>query len=270
MNNKYEEAEKKYERSGRFNEDLRPYRTDNARSINESYKYSFNVFEHILRAIIMAVLRVVLPVLLFFGVGFRLRGRKNIKGIKGGIIVTNHVHYLDSLMVESLAPYHKVFHTGAGFNSKKGIRGELLKLLGYMPLNGTFSAQKHFNKRLEKILSSGGYVQFYPEHAFWHRYKKPRPYMDGAFKYAAKFSVPVIPTFITFESTPLRKFFGLKERAVLNVLQPIYPDKNLTLRENAERLSSRAFSAAAECYARVYGQKPVYETDGADEELCVS
>lgn len=268
--NKYEIAELQFERLGKFNDDLRPYRTDNARTIDKTYRYTFNIAEHILRFFLMGALYLFVPLILFFGVGCRVRGKKNLKGVKGGIIVTNHVHYLDSLMVESFAPYHKVFHTGAGFNSKKGIRGELLKLLGYLPLNGTFSAQKHFNNRLEQILKRGGYVQFYPEHAFWHRYKKPRPYIGGAFKYAAKFSVPVIPTFITFESTPLRRLLGLKERAVLNVLKPIYPDKNLTLRENADMLSSRAFLAATDCYTRVYGQKPVYETDGAEEELCVS
>jgi len=268
--NKYEEREKNFERLGKFNEDLRPYRIDNARPIDETYSYNFNVAEHILRFIIIGVLYLVVPILLFFSVGFRVRGKKNLKGLKGGIIVTNHVHYFDSLMVEGLAPYRKIFHTGAGFNSKRGIRGELLKLLGYMPLNGTFSAQKNFNKRLENILKKGGYVQFYPEHAFWLRYKKPRPYMDGAFKYAAKFSVPVIPTFITFESTPLRRFFHMKERAVLNVLPPIYPDENLTLRDNASRLSSRAHEAAIECYRRVYGEYLEYETDAAYEELCVS
>lgn len=268
--NKFEEAEQKFERLGKFNEDLRPYRMDDARAIDETYRYGFNFAERILRFFVIPVLYLVVRPLLFFGVGYRLRGRKNLNGVKGGIIITNHVHYFDSLMVEPLAPYHKVFHTGAGFNSKRGIRGELLKLLGYMPLNGTFTAQKNFNKKLEKIFEKGGYVQFYPEHAFWLRYKKPRPYKDGAFKYAAKFSVPVIPTFITFENTPLRKFFGLKERAVLNVLKPIYPDENLTLRENAERLSSRAYDAAVERYTLVYGQRPVYETEEAAEELSVS
>lgn len=272
MKNKYEEREKQYERLGEFDRDLRPYRTDNARAIDETYKYSYNFLEHVLRFFIIAIVHIVLPPILFFSVGYRVRGRKNLKGVKSGIIVTNHVHYFDCLMVEGFAPYRKVFHTGAGFNAKRGIRGELLKLLGYMPLNGTFTAQKNFNKRLGEIFKKGGYVQFYPEHALWLRYKKPRPYMDGAFKYAAKFSVPVIPTFITFENSPLREFFGLKERAVINVMEPIYPDENLTLRENAENLSFRAQLAATQCYTRVYGKKPSYETEEAaeDEELCLS
>jgi len=268
--NKFEEAEKNFERLGRFNEDLRPYRTDNLRPIDETYRYGFNFFEHIARCIIVGVLYFVVRPLMFFSVGYRLRGKKNIKGLKGGIIVTNHVHYFDSLMAEPLAPYYKIFHTGAGFNTKKGIRGWLLKLLGYLPLNGTFTAQKNFSKRMEEILKRGGYVQFYPEHAFWLRYKKPRPYMDGAFKYAAKFSVPIIPTFITFESTPFRKFFGLKDRAVLNVLKPIYPDENLTLRENAAMLSARAHAAAEKCYFIAYGEYPSYETAEPEDELCVS
>lgn len=266
--NKYEIAETQFERLGKFNDDLRPYRTDNARVIDKTYRYPFNIAEHILRFFLMGVLYIFVPLLLFFGVGGRVRGKKNLKGVKGGIIVTNHVHYFDSLLVETLAPYHKIFHTGAGFNSKRGIKGEFLKLLGFLPLNGTFSAQKNFNKRIEQILKSGGYVQFYPEHAFWFRYKKPRPYLDGAFKYAAKFSVPVIPTFVTFESTPLRRFFHMKERLVLNVLKPIYPDENLTLRNSAARLSSAAYAAAKECYTRVYGQELVYETEEGAVGLC--
>lgn len=257
--NYYQERERKLEREGVFDADIRPYTYDDAVAIDENYRYFFNGAEKFFHAVICALVYLILRPVLFFGCGYRIRGKKKIKGIKSAIVVSNHVHYLDAPMVEPLHSYFRYYHTGAAFNAKRGIRGEFLKLIGFLPLNGSFGAQKNLMKRIEDILSRGGYVHFYPEHALWHRYEKPRPFKSGAFKYAAKFSVPVVPAFITFEETKFRKLFRMKKRCVLHVLDPVYPREELSQRENAEFMKRKCFSETAACYERVYGVPLTYE-----------
>lgn len=252
--NKYTEKQKRLEREGKFDTDLLPYRTDNMRLIDEHYPFGFTFAEKLCRGIVLSLLYLVVRPLLFFACGFRIRGKENMKGVKGAIVITNHVHYFDCLMAEPLHSYFKVFHTGAGFNAKRDIRGWFLHILGFLPLNGSFGAQKNLKKRIGEILQKGGLVQFYPEHALWQGYQKPRPFKNGAFRYACDFSVPVIPTFITFEKGFLRR-----ERAVLNVLPPVYPDKALSGKVQVERLRDESFAAFRACYEKAYGIPLVYE-----------
>lgn len=58
----------------------------------------------------------------------------------------------------------------------------------------------------------------------WFRYRKPRPAQRGAYYYAAKFNVPIVPCFVEIRDrrkleTP--EFHRLNY--VLHVLDPIYP-----------------------------------------------
>ncbi len=250
---KYSKKIEFLEREGLFHEDLLPYRTDNMVILNGDYDYRFSMFhEKVFRAVLTALLYAVVPPVLFFGCGLKVKGKEKLKGVKGGIIITNHAHYLDCVMVNTLAPHSKLFHTGAAFNNKKGIRGAFLKLIGFLPLNGSYGAQKNLMKRMEELLNAGCFIQFYPEQAMWPYYKKARPFKEGAFKYAVRFDKPIIPTFITFESTPFRRFFKMKERCVLNVLDPIYPNKEKEYREGIEELKNRSFSSFVNCYEETY------------------
>lgn len=259
---KYDKTIERLEREGRFDVDVIPYRTDDALPIDENYDYFLSRwYEKFFHRLIIGFLYLLVRPILFFGCGFRIRGKEKIKGIKSAIVISNHVHYLDCLMVETLHNYFKVFHTGAGFNTKKDIRGKLMKYIGYLPLNGSYGAQKNLMLRIKDILSHGGYVHFYPEHALWQRYKKPRPFKSGAFKYAVKYNVPVIPTFITFESTPVRRFFKMKDRCVLNVLEPVYPKEGFDYRENAEYVRNKCFEETVDCYERVYRTPLIYEEE---------
>ncbi len=256
----YSEREQQLEREGRFDVDLMPHRTDNALAIDEDYDYFLRKkSERFFHAAILGVVHIIVRPLLFFACGFRLRGKEKLKGVKSAIVISNQAQHLDCLMVQPRHSYFRLYHTGAGFNAKKDIRGAFLKWLGYLPLNGSFGAQKNLMRRIEDILEKGGYVHFYPEHALWPRYKKPRPFKSGAFRYAAKFSVPVVPAFLTFESTKMRTLLGMKERCVLNVLDPVYPKEGLTDKGNADYLMRACFAACVDCYQKVYGVPLSYE-----------
>lgn len=256
------------ERERIFDKHLMPYSEKDMRRIDGEYRYLCTRFyERVYKFFLFIIASIFWRPVLFFAVGFRVRGKENRRGLKGAIAVSNHVHVLDSVMMLALSPHPwKVYHTGAPFNMKKGLRGSLVKWMGYLPLSDSFGAQKNFHHTVRDRLEQGCIVHFYPEHALWRRYEKVRPFKAGAFKYAAKFSVPVLPAFISFERTAFRKFFRMKKRAVLNILPPVYPDHALTERENAAMLQEKSEKAMKECYERIYGKKMTYASDRSEEK----
>jgi 1-acyl-sn-glycerol-3-phosphate acyltransferase len=233
--------------------------------IDGDYRYlCTRPYERVLRGGLLCLLGIVYRPVLFLLTGFRVRGRKNAKGVKGAISVSNHVHVLDGVMMHAVrALPWKMYHTGASFNMKKGWRGEAMKLMGYLPFSSSFGAQKNFHRTIGELLGHGCLVHFYPEQALWARYEKIRPFKAGAFKYAARFSVPVLPAFIAFEETPLRRRLGFKKRAVLYILPPVYPLRGAGERENAVYLQAETERAMREAYKRVYGKEMVFTTKNA-------
>lgn len=209
---KYDKKIRQLERERRFDVDVIPYRTDDALPIDENYDYFLSRwYDKFFHYLIIGFLFLLVRPVLFFGCGFRLRGKEKIKDIKSAIVVSNHAHYLDCLMVETLYNYFKIFHTGAGFNTKKDIRGKLMKYVGYLPLNGSYGAQKNLMFRIRRHSVPRRVCAFFiPNMRSGRGIKKPRPFKNGAFRYAVKYNVPVIPSFITFESTRMRKFFRMK------------------------------------------------------------
>lgn len=249
----YEECE----REGVFDRDVMPYSVDDMLRIDGEYEYLCTRFyERVGHFFLFLLATVFWRPALYFSLGFRIRGKKNRRGVKGAISVSNHVHPLDCVMMHGLSPFTwKVYHTGAPFNMKKGIRGALIKGLNYLPLSTSFHAQKNFRNTIEDRVKKGNIVHFYPEQALWIRYEKVRPFKPGAFKYAAKFSVPILPAFISFEETPLRRLLHMKKRAILNILPPIYPDSDKSERENAAAMQAACEKSMKDAYQRIYGKK---------------
>jgi 1-acyl-sn-glycerol-3-phosphate acyltransferase len=250
------------EREGRFDLDLRKYSTKNLLKIDGDYRYlCTRPYERAMRAGVMTLLGVLYRPVLFFLTGFCVRGRGNLKGVKGAISVSNHVHVLDGVMVHAMrALPWKVYHTGAAFNMKRGLRGEAMRWMGYLPISSSFGAQKNFHRVIGELLGHGCLVHFYPERALWTRYEKIRPFKSGAFKYAARFSVPVLPAFIAFEETFLRRKLGLKKRATMYILPPVYPLQGAGERDSAAYLQAEVEREMREAYERIYKKKMVFTT----------
>lgn len=193
------------------------------------------------------------PLLCFFRFGLRVRGRKNLKGVKSAISVCNHVSIVDTLFVKQAIGHYRSYHTGAPHNNKKGFGGYILRRAGFLSLGGGFSAQKKLIAVFKTLLNKGAIINFYPEEALWQRYEKPRPLKNGAFNYATKFNVPIVPLFITFE--------GKHKHAVINVLSPIYPVQGLSDKQNTEQMRNACFEQWKELYEKVYGKSLVYDID---------
>lgn len=181
-------------------------------------------------------------------------GKENIKGIDNAVVCCNHVNKLDSMAIcHALSP-HKIYFTTAEFNNMKGFLGEMMRAGRILPMSQNIDAQKNFLKSVEELLATKNYVTFFPERAEWWCYKKPRPHEIGAYHIAKKYNVPIVPIFITFAETEASKASktGLPQ-FVVNVLKPIYPNKNVG-REDANIMRGKCFDEFKKCYEKFYDE----------------
>ena len=186
-----------------------------------------------------------------------VNGRENLKGLRGAVICSNHVNKLDCMAIEH-ALKRKIYFTAAEFNNMEGFVGDMMRAGRMLPMSSTFSGQKNFLNTLSKLLKKGCLVNFFPERAEWWCYKKPRPQHNGAYNVAVKNNVPVVPVFITFNETEDSKKspLGFKQ-FVVNILKPIYPDENLSLKENVEKMMQNCETQWKETYKSFYKKKEV-------------
>ena len=83
----------------------------------------------------------------------------------------------------------------------------------------------------------------------------------GAFRFAARANVPVIPTFITMKDTDKYDADGLPVQSYfLHILPAIYPDPDLSLVENAKNMMEANYQAWKEVYEKEYGIPLEYTT----------
>ena len=192
-------------------------------------------------------------------------GIENLKSVKSGAIITaNHFSPFDSipihLAVKKYARGKKLFKIiREGNYTMPGLFGFFLRNCNTMPLATNPIVMKDFNKSLEVVLAKRNFVLIYPEQSMWWNYRKPKPLKKGAFIFAAKNNVPVIPTFITMRDTDKIDENGSYIQAyTLHILQPIYPDKTLTLQENIDNMLKLNEVLVKDLYEKVYKEKLTY------------
>ena len=249
--------QRELEARGAYDVDMNEqHRTFDAQAIDGGYEYlSRTPIERVRRAVVLSVVRVVGPLLTWFGQGAYTVGRKNLRALRGqgAISVCNHAHTLDTLLVKNALGPFRVYHTGSYYLLKRGELGRIFKSGGFLPVGTTVSDIKNLQLAVGVLMEKHKIVNFYPEHALWPRYEKLRPFKPGAFRYAVKFGVPVLPLFIEFRQTRLRKFLHLKKKVVLHILPAVYPPQAGSERARTQALSDEVFRCMKEYGAALYG-----------------
>lgn len=250
------------EREGKFNDPVQPIDFNAMVHVDENYKYlSRNFFFLIWVAIITFVGRFICPLVTRIVIGISFKGKENIQSLKrkSAVVICNHVHTIDNIVVREACFGHKLYTTVAEFNNRNDFLGWVLRASGTLPFSSSIKAMANFNKAVTKILGNGAFLLGYPEQALWMRYEKPRTYSAGMFHIAAANNVPVVPMFITWnEPCAFRKIFSKKKVATINILPPVFPDENKNRKENTKYLQKAAFAEVVECYTKVYGHAPEY------------
>lgn len=194
-------------------------------------------------------------------------GIENLKNISSGAIITcNHFNPFDCFAMQYVferAGYkkkklYKVIREG-NYTSFRGLYGMLFKNCDTLPLSSNSRTMVNMINATNKLLQEGNFVLIYPEQSMWWNYRKPKPLKNGAFKFAVNNSVPIIPCFITMQDTHNVGEDGFPIQAyTINILKPIYPNKNVVDKEAVEKMKNENYQAWKECYQSFYKKELIY------------
>lgn len=186
----------------------------------------------------------ILAVINFLFFGLRVEGAENLKGLKGAVVLCNHVHYLDSAMVACSVFPRRVYFTSLKDNFDIPVIGWLLRQFRCISVGQTLEERKLFLREAARILRAGNLMAVYPEGELQLYSKTIRPFKRGAFWLAAETQTPVVPIVIRQRpATGLWKLFRKKSLLTLKIGTPISSLTDLSVNENSRRLQENAHQA---------------------------
>lgn len=199
-----------------------------------------------------------------------IKGIENMKNLNSGAIITcNHFNAFDSfamqLAYEKARPRKRNLYriiSEANYTSFPGFYGFLMRNCNTLPLSSNKTTMKKFMKAVDLLLQRGHLILVYPEQSMWWNYRKPKPLKKGAYTFAAKNKVPVLPCFITMEDTDVMDGDGFPVQAyTIHIEAPIYPDKNKNKAENIDMMMQKNSEIWKEIYEKTYNMPLTYACD---------
>ena len=219
------------------------------------------------QAVAHAVLRIGTPLIVQDS---HIVGQERAAGLDAAIVTSNHFSPIDNTLVRSMvwATGRKRMPVVAQEDNlaMDGAFGFMMTYADTLPLPTNPAAVKHsFEPLLKRELDEGNFVLIYPEQEMWFNYRKPRPSKRGAFLYAARFGVPVLPCFVELrDKDKLERPDFVDVSYVLHVLEPIVPDPSLSDRENSIAMAEQDYRQKVAAYERIYDRKLDYRFDVDD------
>lgn len=200
-----------------------------------------------------------------------IKGIENLQDVKTGAMITcNHFNPFDSFSIEKVfrlsgqsknKKLYKVIREG-NYTNFPGMYGFFFRNCDTLPLSSNKRTMIEFMKAVDIILQRGDFILIYPEQSMWWNYRKPKPLKIGAFKLAARNNVPIIPIFITMEDSDIIGEDGFPvQEYIINIEKPIYPNKNLSEKENAEIMKEKNYQIWKKIYEDFYKVPLEYTCD---------
>ena len=199
-------------------------------------------------------------------------GRQNYEKVKdSGVIITcNHFNAFDNFAIHyALLPYmyngngkvlYKVIREG-NFTNFPGLYGFFFRHCNTLPLSANFSTMKNFMQAVKTLLARKEKILIYAEQGMWWNYRQPRPMASGSFRFAAENNVPVLPIFITMEDSEIIGGDGFPVQIyTVNMLEPIFPDSQKSVKQNTEEMKEKNYQAWKKCYEDFYKIPLTYST----------
>lgn len=212
--------------------------------LDKDYKlYRYGFFFRLWNKIVIFLTQLVLlfPKLLVWG--YRVKGRKNLKKQKGCVLLCNHTHQLDALMILTTLMHKRIYVTMLQSNLGFGIVSRYFRAGGAVPIPEEKNLLKRFNKETVETLNKGYNILIYPEAALMPYCDHIRNFKSGAFHFAVTANATILPTVMTYHKP--RGFYKLTRRKKpcihYNILKPYtikdMGNKRLTLDTAAKELN---------------------------------
>ena len=199
-----------------------------------------------------------------------VNGIENLQNLESGAVITcNHFNPFDSFSIERVfrssgqaktKKLYKVIREG-NYTNFPGLYGFFFRNCDTLPLSSNKRTMIEFMKAVDIILQRGDFILIYQEQSLWWNYKKPKPLKNGAFKFATRNNVPVIPIFITMQDSNIIGEDGFfVQEYIINIEKPIYPNEKLSERENTTIMRDRNYEIWKNIYEDFYKVPLQYTT----------
>ncbi|MCR4715289.1 MAG: 1-acyl-sn-glycerol-3-phosphate acyltransferase [Treponemataceae bacterium] len=221
------------------------------KTVDEKYPFEDKSFAAKLRHfIIYAGIFTIVFALHPFVYGLRIKGKENIRKNKklfknGAITVCNHVYRWDFLAVLQAVKFRQLTFPA---RSDLAFTKDAFEVLGAggIPLPETISATKKFNEAFDNVHSKKKWIHVFPEACRWDFYQPIRPFKPGAFAFAYKYQIPIIPMVITYRPrTGFYKIFRTHKNdplITLTIGEPITPDLTLQRKHSSAKMLEETHS----------------------------
>ena len=196
-----------------------------------------------------------------------IRGIENFRNLNSGALITcNHFNAFDSFAIQLAyeaadqpkRTFYRVIREG-NYTNFPGFYGFLMRHCNTLPLSSNLETMKKFFDATTTLLKEGNFVLVYPEQSMWWNYRKPKPLKRGAYVFACKADVPVLPCFITMKDSEELDETGFPiQEYTIHIPEPIYPDHSLGYRDRIENLMKRNADIWRGIYEREYQTKLSY------------
>ena len=199
-----------------------------------------------------------------------MRGLEYFKELNSGAVITcNHFNPYDSFAIQLAyeaaeqpnRTFYRVIREG-NYTAFPGFYGFLMRHCNTLPLSSNLKTMKKFMDATDKLLQDGNFVLVYPEQSMWWNYRKPKPLKTGAYIFAAKNNVPVLPCFITMKDSHIMGDDGFfVQEYTIHIREPIYPDNSLSRNEKVKKMMDENFRVWKEIYESEYHIPLTYTTE---------
>lgn len=197
-------------------------------------------------------------------------GIENMNALHSGAVITcNHFNAFDSFAMQiayeassqEKRRFYRVVREG-NYTNFPGFYGMLMRNCYTFPLSSNKETMKKFMYSMDAVLSNGDFMLIYPEQSMWWNYRKPKPLKKGAYTFAAKNNVPVLPCFITMEDSDILGDDGFYvQEYTIHIAEAIYPESGKTKAQNVEMMRRKNFEIWKNIYETAYGEELVYDCE---------
>ena len=174
--------------------------------------------------------------------GVKIYGKKNLKGIRGALLVGNHSSVFDGCFASVEVSGPRKNYIVANKDAIEVPVGRFFtKAFGALPVPDTARGLINLNNSVVELLNKGNRVTVFPEAHIWPYYTGLRPFPSVSFHYAVKANVPVVPFVISYRLRNGKNKMAKKPKINITILKPIYPDQTLPSSVSKEKLAENSY-----------------------------
>lgn len=189
----------------------------------------------------------------FFVFRIKISGRSHLRKIKTGyILYGNHTAHYDAFIPQALVTRPRKTYIIAHPDAVSiPFIKHLTKALGAWPLPDTVKSSMRFLEAITIALKNKQAIAVYPEAHIWPFYTGIRPFPTTSFQYASRNNVPAVPMVTTYRKPRGWLKHYRTPRMTIHIGTPIYPNPQLSVKENAALMHEQTMS-----FMISYSQRP--------------